>query len=551
MHLAAAPSAVRPNRLSVGLRGFPGIRALAADYAESFDPLAPFFAGNPAVPQAWDEAIARAQVHGRRRDALASLIAEQQRRRGAPTAAVAAALRLADPRSVAVVTGQQAGLFGGPQFTLLKALSALQLAERTTRDHDVPAVAVFWIDAEDHDWEEVRSCPILDRELTRHVVSLGRPDGAGSLPVAGVVLDGSVETALATLAQALPPTEFSGGLFDALRAAYSRGVGMAEAFGRWLEAILGNRGLVVYDASDPAAKPLVREVFARELEEPESTARLAAEAGDALRARGYHMQVTPQESSTALFLFDGGRQPIRRSGGIFEVGGGSLPGRELVARARTHPETFSPNVLLRPIVQDTLFPTVAYVSGPNELTYLAQLKGVYERFGVPMPLVVPRATATLLDSAALRFLTRYAIQFERLQRGDESLLNSLLESHLPSSVEQAYEDAAVAIERRMTALVEAVPAIDPTLGGAARSTFSRMQHDLQSLHATIIRAAKRRDETLRRQFHRTRSQAFPDGIPQERGVGFVYFLNKFGPALVDRLIEDLPLDPGRHWVLTI
>jgi bacillithiol biosynthesis cysteine-adding enzyme BshC len=551
MHLAAATSAVSPNRLSVGLRGFPGIRALAADYTESFDSLAPFFAGNPAVPQAWDAAIARAQAHGRCRDALASLIAEQQRRRGAPAAAVAAANRLADPRTVAVVTGQQAGLFGGPQFTLLKALSALQLAERTARDHDVPAVAVFWIDAEDHDWEEVRSCSILDRQLTRHVVSLGRPDGAGSLPVAGVVLDGSVETALASLAQALPPTEFSGDLFDALRAAYSCGVGMAEAFGRWLEAILGNRGLVVYDASDPAAKPLVREVFVRELDEPGSTARLAAQAGDALRARGYHMQVAPQENGTALFLLDGGRQPIRRSGDSFVAGGGSMPGRELVARARTNPETFSPNVLLRPIVQDTLFPTVAYVSGPNELTYLAQLKGVYERFGVPMPLVVPRATATLLDSAALRFLTRNPIQFERLQRGDESLLNSLLESHLPSSVEQAYADAAVAIERRMTALMEAVPAIDPTLEAAARSAFGRMQHDLRSLHATIIRAAKRRNETLRRQFHRTRSQAFPDGIPQERAVGFVYFLNKFGPALADRLIEDLPLDPGRHWVLTI
>jgi bacillithiol biosynthesis cysteine-adding enzyme BshC len=551
MHLATAASAVRPNRLSVGLRGFPGIRALAADYIESFDPLAPFFTGNPTVPQAWNTAIVRAQAHARRRDTLASLVLEQQRRRGAPPAAVAAASHLADPRSVAVVTGQQAGLFGGPQFTLLKALSALRLAERTTREHDIPAVAVFWVDAEDHDWEEVRSCPVLDRELTRRVVSLGRPDGAGSRPVAGVVLDGSIETALASLAQALPPTDFSSGVFEALRTSYSRGRGMAEAFGRWLEAILGDRGLVVYDASDPASKPLVRDVFARELEEPGSTARLAAEAGEALRARGYHVQVAPQEDGAALFLLDGGRQSIRSSGDSFVVAGERVRGRDLLARARSHPETFSPNVLLRPIVQDTLFPTVAYVSGPNELTYLAQLKGVYERFGVPMPLVVPRATATLIDSAALRFLNRYPIQFERLQHGDESVLNALLESHLPSSVEQAYDDAAAAIDRRMTALIEAVPAIDPTLGGAARSAFGRMQHDLQSLHAKIIQAAKRRNETLRRQFHRTRSQAFPEGIPQERGVGFVYFLNKFGPALVDRLIEDLPLDPGRHWVLSI
>lgn len=551
MHVAPTASAVRSHCLSVDLRGFPGIRPLAADYAENFDLLAPFFAGNPAVPEAWDAAIARAQAYGRSRAALVSLIAEQQRRRGAPPLAAASATRLADPRSVAVVTGQQAGLFGGPQFTLLKALTALKLAERTAHDHDVPAVAVFWIDAEDHDWDEVRSCAVLDRELARHHVSVGRPDGAGSLPIASIVLDGSIETAVASLAEVLPPTDFSASLFETLRSAYSPGVGMAEAFGRWLEAILGDRGLIVFDASDPAAKPLVREVFARELEEPGRTANLAAEAGDALRALGYHAQVAPQEHGAALFLLDGGRDPVRVSGDNFLVGEAVVAGSDLRARARARPETFSPNVLLRPIVQDALFPTVAYVSGPNELAYLAQLKGVYERFGVPMPLFVPRASATLVDSAAMRFLNRYPIQFERLQHGDESLLNSLLESHLPSSVDQAYQDAAASIEGRMNALIAAVPAIDPTLDGAARSALGRMQHDLRSLHAKIIQAAKRRDETLRRQFHRTRSQAFPEGIPQERGVGFVYFLNTYGPALVGRLLEDLPLDPGRHWVLSI
>ena len=551
LHLAPAASAAQPRALAVDLRRFPGIRALAADYTGAFDALAPFFAGDPARPEAWGAAVARVQAHGRDRNALASLIADQQRRRGAPVPAVAAGGRLADPRSVAVVTGQQAGLFGGPHFTLLKALTALRLAERVGREHGVPAAAVFWIDAEDHDWEEVRSCAVLDHELARHIVSLGRPDGAGTRPIAGIALDESIDAALASLARLLPATDASSDLFGALRNAYSAGRGMAEAFGRWLEGVLGDRGLVVYDASDPAAKPLARDVFAREIEEPGVTARLAAEAGDALGGLGYHAQVAPQEHVAALFLLDGGRQPIRAAGDHFLAGEAEVAGRTLRARACAHPEDFSPNVLLRPVVQDTLFPTVAYVAGPNELAYLGQLKGVYERFGVPMPLVVLRSSATLVDSAAMRFLNRYPFPFERLQSGDESLLNHLLASHLPPSVEQALEGASVAIDGRMTALIEAVPAIDPTLEGAARSTLGRMQHDLRSLQAKIIHAAKRRDETLRRQFHRTRSQAFPEGIPQERGVGFVYFLNQYGPALVGRLLEDLPLDPGRHWVLAI
>jgi len=307
----------------------------------------------------------------------------------------------------------------------------------------------------------------------------------------------------------------------------------------------------VYDASDPAAKPLAGHVFVSELENPGSTLRLAAEAGEALGRRGYHAQVAAQTDGIAVFSLDAGRQPIRAAGSEFVIGTTALSRAALVGRAREHPESFSPNVLLRPIVQDTLFPTVAYVPGPNELAYLAQLKAVYERFGVPMPLFFPRASATLVDSAAMKFLSRYALPFEELQPDNEALLNHLLQSRLPSSVEQACQDAAASIDSGMADLINAVPAIDPTLSGAARSTLGRMQHDLQTLHAKIVHAAKRRDETLRRQFQRARAQAFPDGVPQERGIGLVYFLNKYGPALVDRLLEDLPLDPSQHWILSI
>jgi uncharacterized protein YllA (UPF0747 family) len=223
----------------------------------------------------------------------------------------------------------------------------------------------------------------------------------------------------------------------------------------------------------------------------------------------------------------------------------------LLASVRTEPERFSPNVLLRPVVQDALFPTVAYVAGPSELAYLGQLKGVYAHFGVPMPLMCPRASATLLDSAAVRFLNRYDIAIDSLQAQDESALNHLLEAQLPPSVEQALHAATAEMEARMQALISAVPAVDPTLEGAARSALGRMRHDLQSLHTKIIHAAKKRDEILRRQFTKAQAQAFPGGHPQERTIGFVSFLNRYGPALVDRLMSELPLDLGRHWILTV
>lgn len=538
------------TRMAIDVRRFPWIRRLAADYAYNFQAVEPFFAGNPTHSAAWADAIRRTQAHTRDRAGIAAVLAAQQARRGAPQASVEAARKLADPTTVAVLTGQQAGLFGGPLFTLLKALTALKLAAQVERDHRVPAVAVFWIDAEDHDWDEVRGCTVYDATLAAHNVALPARH-TDHAPVATVQLDHHITAALDQLEQLLPATEFRPAIMADLRAAYAEGHGMADAFGRWMERVLGDRGLIVYDSSDKATKPIAGPVFVSELSKPGETASLAAQAGARLVERGYHSQVQAHDDSVALFHLHGGRRAIKQQDGHFVAGDASYPQAALVEQASTTPDGFSPNVLLRPIVQDTLFPTICYVAGPNELAYLGQLRGIYARFGVPMPLMYPRASATVLDSAALRFLAKYGLPIEALQPQDESALNQLLEAQIPPAVEASFTQASAAIATSMQAVVDAIPALDPTLEGATRSTLGRMQHDLQSLHNKMIQAAKRRDETLRRQYIRTRALAFPDGHAQERTIGFVSFLNQYGPALVDRLEEELPLDMGHHWIVTI
>jgi bacillithiol synthase len=538
-------------RIPVDIRCYPGIRRLAGDYAYAFDPLAPFYAGNPARPEAWQSAIERVQAHPLDRRAMVDVITAQQQRRGAPPEARAALDRLRQDGTVAVVTGQQAGAFGGPLYTLLKAVTALRLAARVRQDHQTPAVAVFWIDSEDHDWDEVSSCTVLDGDAQARTIRLPAPAGAGTLPVARLTLGDGVAAALDELAEALPPTEFTASLMTRLRSAYKAGLSTSEAFGRLLEFTLGEFGLIVYDAADPAAKALVRDVFVREVQFPGRTAELALEAGSQLVRLGYHAQVSAHADGVSLFSLAGGRHPIRFADGAYRIGDRAWTQPDLLSEVGANPAGFSPNVLLRPIVQDTLFPTVAYVAGPNELAYLGQLKAVYAHFGVPMPLMVPRASATLLDSAGVRFLGKHDVALETLHAQDESVLNRLLEAALPGDVERAYQAAAAALDGPMQALVQAVPAIDPTLEGAARSVAGKVNHELQGLHAKIIHAAKRRDETLRRQFTRARAQAFPSGHAQERTVGFVSFLNRSGPGLLDHLVRDLPLDPGSHWVVTV
>ena len=534
------------------------MRRLAADYAYDFRAVAPFFAGDPSRsrrvgrrdrPHAGTRPAARRDRRRHRRRSRSGA----RRRRGR----VEAARQLADPRTVAVVTGQQAGLFGGPLFTLLKALTALKLAEQVSREHNVPAVAVFWIDAEDHDWDEVRSCTVFDETLTPRTVSLPPRAGAEPAPVATVRLDDSILDALDELEQHPAADRIpSRRCMADLRRAYAPGVGMADAFGRWLEQVLGDRGLVVYDSSDPASKPLVAQrVRPRAVDAGRRPRSSPARPAPTSTTRGYHSQV--QLAGRQPRAVPPRRQPAARSASRTASSSSATtriaPATLVAAGGRPARPRSARTCCCGPIVQDTLFPTICYVAGPNELAYLGQLRGVYEHFGVPMPLMYPRASATLVDSAALRFLTKYDVPLEALQAQDEAALNELLKTQIPADGRRVVQRTPrSAIDDAMTRVIarDAGARSDARRARPARRS-GRMQHDLQTLHGKMIQAAKRRDETLRRQFIHARALAFPGGHAQERTIGFVSFLNQYGPALVERLDDELPLDLGQHWVVAI
>ncbi len=536
--------------LRIDTRELPWTGRFDRDYCHAFDRLAPFFSRPPDDPRSWPAAVAARHAHPPD-PGVAPVIARQLADRGAPAEAVAAAERLRDSRTVAVVTGQQAGLFGGPLFTLLKALTVvMQARHASATDPDAQVVAVFWIDAEDHDLDEIRHCDLLDADLAPQSITLDLDVPMGT-PAARVRLDGGITTALDRLGETLPSTDFTAEVVEALAEAYAPGVRLVDAFARWLDRLLGRHGLVVFDASEPAAKPFVRDLFVRELEAPGRTCELAAATGERLTALGYSAQVSPVASSTALFRMNGVREPIRVDGDAFVSGGRRLETAALLAELDADPASFSPNVLLRPLVQDTLLPTAALVAGPHELAYLAQLGHVYEAFGLPMPVLHTRATATIVDRAALRFLTRYQLDPGSLQARDDGALNALLAAQLPASVTAALDAAEAATAERLAVLREAVPAIDPTLAGAVDTTRGRMSRDLGNLRNKVIQAAKRRDATLRRQFHRARAQCFPGGNPQERSVGSLQFLNQYGFSLVDQLLDNLSFAPGRHDILTV
>ena len=528
----------------------PWIRPLVHAYATDFPSVAPLFPGNPDDAATWRTAVERVGHHPHDRQAIVPILLDQLAARQAPPAAVDAATRLGVPGTVAVVTGQQAGLFGGPLYTLLKALGTIQVARHVRETCGVDAVPVFWVDAEDHDWNEVRTAHLLDRDFAVADVSLDDVPGAGTHPVGRLVLPAEIDAAISQLASHLAPTEYSDALGDMLRRHYRPGVRLTTAFAGLMDELAGVHGLVVFEADDPRAKPLVSHLFTQELARPCGTARDARAGGDAMQRLGHAPQIVPADDVVSLFYLDeSGRRSIRYRDGAFYIGDDRREATALVAEAGAHPERFSPNVLLRPLVQDCLFPTVCYVGGPSELAYQVQLHDVSLAFQLQAPILVSRTSATILDSAAVKFLDKQGLPLEALQPQDESALNCLLETLLPPALEATFADLDGAVSARAGQLKTIASSIDPTLSGAVDTTIDRIRETVKSLQGKIVQASKKKDETLRRQFMRTRALAFPAGQPQERLIGIPFFLNRYGSDLPARLLEATPAIPTAHVVL--
>lgn len=538
-------------RDAIDLNRLPWIRPLVREYARDYGRVASLFAGNPADPAAWTQTIARVSAASRDRQAVSAALVAQLRRRGAHENALAGATALASPSSVAILTGQQAGIFGGPLYTVFKAITAIQLARRVRATTGVEAVPVFWAEVEDHDWQEIRSARILDKDSNIVDVTASDVPNAGVRSVGSLEFDATITAAVDRLAEQIAQTEFSQELVAALRRHYRPGARVGTAFAGWLDDLLSRHGLVVFESDDESLKPIVAGVFAQEIE-TRATSKLAREAGEAMQRLGHAAQVQPADDAVALFYMDAaGRRGVRARGSDLAIGDQGRSVADLSAEAKAHPERFSPNVLLRPVVQDRLFPTACYVGGPAELAYQAQLGGVYREFGVEAPLLYSRASATLLDGAAMRFLERSGLSLESLHGQDESVLNQWLATQLPDGLERAIEDADQIVRQRVEALKESVASIDATLAGAVDTTRDKMRETLKTLHGKIIQAAKRKDDTLRRQFVRTRALAFPDGVPQERALSVAFFANRYGLGFADQLLEALPLETDQHYVLTL
>ena len=525
-------------------------KPLFLDYVYRFDRLAPYFPGNPGDPDAWRRVAKKVSDYPRQTKRVAEVLHEQNREMGADPA-VSQALEALANGALAVVTGQQVGLFGGPLYSLYKALTAVELAKKVGPIIDRPVVALFWMDADDHDFEEVSSANFIDPSQELITLSYQPAEVQKGASVGALPLESSIEELVARAGECLAASEFKQEILDALGESYAPGRTLAEAFGSWLLRMTRGTGLAVVDPTVRPLKSLAASLFQRETSEKSESTRLVEETTGKLASEGYHAQAGTADHRLNLLYSDPVRSHIivEDSGFRLSDQGSAVSLAELSKLVDEAPERFSANVLLRPLVQDHLLPTISYVGGPNELAYLAQLGAVYDHFGVPMPLIVPRTSITVVEKAAAKFLSRHGLKLPDLRVNDESVLNDILKDLAPPQLEEDLSRARTCIQEITQTLEKDLAAVDPTLASAAKSTRGKLLHHLGELEAKSRRAIKKKNDTLRRQFFSARTALFPNFDMQERQLSPVQYLAKYGWNFTDMVRECIDAEEPGHVLL--
>lgn len=505
----------------------PGTSRLFSDFLYRFDRVSGFYAHDPSQESSFDTAASRIDYPGERRTAMAKALAAQN-----PPSELLT--RFARPGTVAVITGQQVGLFGGPAYTLYKALTAVKLARDLTA-RGISAVPIFWMATEDHDFAEVNHAWVFDGD--GHAARIEVTAQANRQAPAGtyVVLDPPIEA----LRSALRGFGYTDEVVALAREAYPPGVTMGAGFRALLLKLLERAGILVVDPLDPAIRaigaPLLRDSVARA---PELKAALLARNRE-LSAAGYHAQVLVEETTSLFFLLENGERKQLR-----------LKDSECGTLA-DHAESVSPNALLRPVWQDFLFPTVAYVGGPGEVAYFAQSAVLYERLLGRMPVVLPRAFFTLLDARSTRLLKRFGFALTDLLAPEEEVRTRIARQLVPRRLDAEFEKTAAATANDLDRLRAQLRAFDPTLEAAMEKSQAKILYQIEKLRRKTERETLQRDARASADTHYLRAMLYPGGHLQERTHSILPFLAKYGFDLVDRLYEQVKPSCPDHRVLSL
>lgn len=519
----------------IPFREIPHTSSLFSTFFDDFSRLAAYYA-HPPTAAGVDAAARQIRYEASLRQAVAGILLEQNLRFAPAGRLDAAASRNLDAfagGAAAILTGQQVGLFSGPAFSFYKALSAVRCAEEVSQ-RGTDAVPIFWLATEDHDLAEVNHAFWNTRKgLARYELPLREAEtgrGAGTVPLDGAIAD-LVNSAGATL-----EGPFAGDVLSALRESYAAGETYSTAFAKLLWRLLAGRGILFVDPSDPRLHQLTSGIYQKAIRESDELRAGLLERSRELEREGFHAQVKVTHETTLLFRsMSGLRVPLRAREGSFLAGDAEISRPQLASEAERHPELFTPNALLRPVVQDALFPTAAYIGGPAEIAYFAQAQVVYRKLLGRMPAILPRASFTIVEPAVARFLGQYDLGVHDIFAGRQQVRAKMEQRSLPSDLAGEFEAGEEKLRSLLRGYQEPLARLDSTLGDALRSTEEKILHQFSQLKGKVGRALNFRSGVLDRHERILLDALYPNGGLQERTLCVLPLLAEHGPQLLDTL----------------
>jgi bacillithiol biosynthesis cysteine-adding enzyme BshC len=439
-----------------------------------------------------------------------------------------------------VTTGQQPALYGGPLYNVHKALTTVRLAEALERRLGKPVLPLFWVASDDHDWAEANHTHIVGVDNELHRFEVQAPDADRAPPLHRIELGPEAEGVLDGFLQCLPETEFSTEYIEVIRGGFSPGATLPSGFHALFQHLLGRFGLYFTDAAHPAVKAHSADLLMRELEEAERFEAVLRTTARDLEAAGYPLQVPIMESGVNLF-FEGpaGRERVYRRGDDFRLrrSGGILTADDIRAAREADPAVLSPNVLFRPVVESAVFPTLAYVGGPGEIAYFAQLRGYFEAHGIEMPVVYPRWGAVPVETKIRKVLDKFGIEVAALDRPFHEIASEIARDDVPDDVRAALGKLRGTIGAGVGDLQRATKLLDPTLKGPVQHLRSQAFAALDDVEKKIMKAVKRENEIRLAQLEKAQLHLYPMGKPSERVQNPLYFLTRYGGVVLDDLYE--------------
>jgi len=513
----------------------------------------PFYPRSPFFREWMKDEAAKVSYDPARRERVSAILERQNKSWNASEKTLANIERLRKG-AAAVLTGQQVGLFGGPAFAIYKALTAVKLADEATAG-GIDTVPVFWLATYDHDLAEVNHVSIPGQDGTLETLTTSSR-GVPNAPVNDVRFGDEINAVVEQATSLLGETDAA----SWLRETYRPGESLGTAFARLCARIFADWGVIVIDPSDPDLARVAEPIYRAAIERAPELAAALLERGNQLERAGYHQQVKVTESSVLLFTTrNGARLPMsRRAAGEQvefiidgEAFGEKVSQSDLLKESSEHPEHFSPNVLLRPIVEDYLLPTLAYTGGAAESAYFAQAAVVYEKLLGRVTPVLPRFSATLIESKMQRLFEKHGLSITDVFNGPEAIRKEIAAKHLPRDLQAAFEDAKQSFDANFTSVKEKLEKLDKTLVDAAETARSKMQHQLEKLYSQAARAESQKSELVSRHAEMISQAIYPHKGLQERGIGGIYFLARYGGQLLHELYEAIHSDCHDHQVIEL